>query len=244
MSGHSKWSKIQHKKGKIDGARSNLFTKLCKAITIAASHGGGDPDMNFSLRLAIDKAKISNVPKDNIEKAIKRGIGELAEGAVFEEIIYEGFGQGGIAFLIEAVTDNKNRAVSEIKHVFSKYEGSLGGPGCVQWQFDHMGVVRLGKDKKDMLGEKWSDLELGLMDAGVDDIIESEFGIELHCAIDKLQTVLEVIKKFAIDTEDSGLEWVAKETITLEENESASVAKLYDLLDELDDVEAVYTNEA
>lgn len=244
MSGHSKWSKIRHKKGKTDSARSNLFTKLCKAITVASAQGGGDPDMNFSLRLAIEKAKSGNVPKDNIEKAIKRGIGELSEGAVFEEIIYEGFGPGGTAFLVETVTDNRNRTVSEVKHAFSKFGGSLGGPGSVKWQFNHLGVIRLSKEKKDGLGEKWTELELDLMDAGVDDIVESEFGVELYSSVDKLQSVLESVKKFDIEPEDSGLEWVAKENITLAENESSSANKLYDALDELDDVESVYSNEA
>lgn len=242
MSGHSKWSNIQHKKGKADSARSSLFTKLCKAITLAASSGGGDPSMNFTLRLGIEKAKAANVPKDNIEKAIKRGTGELSEGVVFENIIYEGFGPGGVAFLVEAVTDNKNRTAPEVKHTFANFGGSMGGPGAVKWQFNRLGVVRIGESHKSKVISLKSEFELALMDVGVDDIIESEFGIELHSGIDKLQAVLETVKKFGIEPEDSGLEWVAKETITLSDSESESANKLYEALDNLDDVESVFTN--
>lgn len=242
MSGHSKWSKIQHKKGKLDTARGSLFTKLCKAITVAASQGGGDPDTNFSLRLAIEKAKSGNVPKDNIERAVTRGSGELSEGAHFEETIYEGFGPGGTAFLVEAVTDNKNRTVSEIKHAFSMFGGSLGGPGSVQWQFNRQGVVRMQNVEFKIQNEKNNDFQLELVDAGVDDIIESKYGVELRCPVEKLQLVLEVVKKFDIEPEDSGLEWIAKEEMTLSEDDGKKVEKLYEALDELDDVEAVYTN--
>jgi YebC/PmpR family DNA-binding regulatory protein len=243
MSGHSKWHKIQHKKGKADSARSNLFTKLSRAVTVAASSGGGDPAMNFSLRLAIDKAKAGNVPKDNIERAIKRGTGELNDGKIFEEVTYEGFGPSGVAFLVETVTDNKNRTVSEIKHAFSKFGGSMGGPGSVQWQFSNLGVIRISAEKKEGLGDKWSDLELDLMDAGVDDIIENELGVEFHCVPTSFQKVLEVINSYNLEIEDSGLEWIARETVNLGEQESVSVEKLYDTLDELEDVKAVYTNE-
>jgi len=244
MSGHSKWSKIQHKKGKTDSARSNLFTKLSRAITIAASQGGGDPEMNFSLRLAIQKGKEENLPKDNIERAIKKGTGDLNDGTVLEEVAYEGFGPCGVAFLVEAVTDNKNRAVSEIKYAFSKFGGSLGGPGSVQWQFERFGVMRLSKENKESVADKWSDFELALMDAGVDDIIDNEFGVELHSPVDNFQKVMEVVNSYNIEMDDSGLEWIAKETVSLNKEESDRVEKLYDALDELDDVRAVYTNEA
>lgn len=242
MSGHSKWSKIQHKKGKVDSARSNLFTKLSKAITMAASQGGGDPEMNFGLRLAIEKAKADNVPKDNIERAIKRGSGELTDETALEEIIYEAFGPFGTAFLIEVVTDNKNRAVSEIKHMLSKHDGSLGGPGSVQWQFNHLGVIRMKNEEFRMQNEKFSDFELELMDAGVDDIKEGGFGVELYCKIEKLQSVLEVVKKFEIKAEDSGLEWVPKEELKLSDEDEKKAEKLYEALDELDDVKSVYVN--
>ncbi len=245
MSGHSRWSKIQHKKGKTDKARSNLFTKLCRAITIAAQQGGGDPDMNFSLRMAIDKAKEGNVPKDNIERAIKNGTGELKEGVVLEEALYEGFGPGGVAFLVECVTDNKNRTVSEVKHAFGKNGGSMGGPGSVQWQFEHLGVVRIGESEKSKIKSLMSgnEFELSLIDAGVEDIIESEFGLEIRCARELFQKVLEAVQVFDLKIEDSGLEWVAKEEIDVEEAVSEKVGKLYEIFDELDDVKGIYTNE-
>ncbi len=242
MSGHSKWSKIRHKKGKADAARSNIFTKLSRGITVAAREGGGDLDMNFSLRLAVEKAKAANMPKDNIERAIKRGTGELKDGAVIEEILYEGFGPEGIAFLVDAVTDNKNRAVSEIKHAFSKYGGSLGGPGSVQWQFEHKGVIRFTTDKKNSIPD-WETAQLELMDAGAEDIIESEEGVEIITNMKQFQPTTKVFETLGIEADESGIEWIAKESLSLDEQASEKVEKLYDALDELDDVRSVFTNE-
>ena len=243
MSGHSKWSKIQHKKGATDAKRSNIFTKLGKAVTIAAQQGGGDPEMNFSLRLAIDRAKGANMPKDNIEKAIKRGTGEGAEGVQLQELIYEGFGPAGGAFLVGAVTDNTNRTGSEIKNAFSKAGGSLGGPGTVQWQFEQKGVVRFTADKKAQLSD-WDSTQLELMDAGVEDIKDAEDGVELFSARENFQKMMDVVNKFGIEPDDSGLQWIAKEEIDLDDETSEKVEKLYDTLDELDDVKEVYTNES
>lgn len=244
MSGHSKWHKIQHKKGAADAKRGNLFTKLTKAITVAAQQGGGDPDMNFSLRMAIDKAKQGNVPKDNIERAIKRGTGELKDGAEIQEVIYEGYGPGGIAILIEAITDNTNRTVGEIKHTLGKYGGSLGGPGSVKWQFARLGVVRLDESKKVKVESIKSDFELAVIEAGADDIIESEYGIEIRCPMDNFQKVLDAVKSLDIEPTDSNLEWIAKEENDTDEGVTASMEKLYDTLQDLDDVKEVYTNEA
>lgn len=243
MSGHSKWSKIQHKKGKIDKARSNIFTKLTRAVTVAAGQGGGDPDMNFGLRLAIDKAKVANVPKDNIERAIKRGIGELEGATTVEEILYEAFGPSGVAIIIEAVTDNKNRAVAEIKYVLSKYGGSLAGPGSVKWQFSLSGIVSIDKEQLTINKIDRDNLDLDLIEAGADDIIESEFGLEVHCPRESFQKVLEVIKFFNIEPADSSLQWVANEELKLDEESSRKTEELCDALDELDDVNNVYTNE-
>ena len=232
----------------MDSARSGLFTKLSKGITIAA-RGGGDPEMNFSLRLAIEKAKGANMPKDNIERAVKRGTGESGEGAVLEEILYEGFGPGGTAFLIETVTDNKNRTASEIKHAFLQFGGSMGGPGSVKWQFVRLGVIRLGENQiskacpraggDQKLG---ADFELELIEAGADDIVDNEYGMEIHCPIEKLQAVLGAVNKRELTPESSGLEWVAKENISLKEGESAAASKLYEALDNLEDVEEVFMN--
>lgn len=245
MSGHSKWHKIQHKKGKADAKRGNLFTKLCKAITIAAKEGGGDPDMNFSLRLAVEKAKQGNVPKDNIERAIKRGTGELTDGTEIQEIVYEGYGPGGIAVLVETLTDNKNRTVAEVKHAFSKYNGSLGGPGSVQWQFERLGVVTIGKEQSAKNNMDKDEFELALIDAGASDIQSHEEYTEIRCPMDAFQSVLEAVKAAGIeDPADAGLKWVAKELMDIDEATGEKMEKLYDALDELDDVNDVYTNEA
>ncbi|PIY93219.1 MAG: YebC/PmpR family DNA-binding transcriptional regulator [Candidatus Magasanikbacteria bacterium CG_4_10_14_0_8_um_filter_32_14] len=241
MSGHSKWHNIQGKKGKADKARSNLFTKFAKTITVAAQLGGGDVEMNFSLRLAIDKAKEGNMPKDNIDRAIKRGIGEL-EGGVLQEVIYEGYGPGGIALLIKTVTDNINRTISELKGVFNKFNASLGAKGSVQWQFENVTVVRITTENKTKISN-WDEAQLNLMDAGVDDIVESEEGVELIGAKEKFQSIMEVVEKLGIGVETSGLEWLPKETMEISPEHSASLEKLVDVLRDLDDIEDVYTNE-
>ena len=243
MAGHSKWHNIQHKKGKADKARSSLFTKLLRYIVVAAQQGGGDPDMNFALRLAIQKAKAGNVPKDNIERAIKKGIGETADGVVFEEGLYEGFGPGGVAILVEALTDNKNRAVSDIKYILSKKGGSSAGSGSVQWQFERKSVVHIAKDKKEAL-VNWEDIELELMDAGIDDISESEYGIEIISPVEQLKHILDICTKHTIESEDSGLEWIPKETIEIDTPTQEKLNNLLEALDENDDVKEVYTNVA
>lgn len=244
MSGHSKWHNIQARKGKVDKARSNIFTKLARLISVSAQQGGGDPEMNFSLRLAIEKAKAANMPKDNIEKAIKRGTGEDSDGAQLQEVIYEGFGPAGVAFLVECVTDNSNRTVSEVKNIFSKYGGSMGGPGAVKWQFSQLGVVCLAEDQRLKIKDQKDEFELALMDVGVEDIIEGEKGMEIRCGVENFQKMMEVVQKFGIDPNDSGLEWVAKETVSLDESQSEKVANLCEHFEDLDDVRAVYTNEA
>lgn len=241
MSGHSKWHNIQGKKGKADKARSGLFTKLAKTIAVAAQLGGGDPEMNFSLRLAIDKAKAGNMPKDNIERAIKRGSGEL-EGGTLQEIIYEGYGPGGVAILIKTVTDNINRTISELKGVFNKFNASLGAKGSVQWQFENVTMVRINAENKNKINN-WEEAQLTLMDAGVDDIRESEHGIELVGTKEKFQSIMETVEKFAVEVETSGLEWLAKETIELNPDQSESLFKLVEAVEDLDDIEDVYTNE-
>ena len=242
MSGQSKWHNIQVRKGKQDKMRANVFTKMARLITIAARAGGGDPDANFALRLAIEKARAANTPKDNIERAIKRGTGELADSAALEEILYEGFAPGGAAVLVEAVTDNKTRTVSDLKHIFANHGGALAGPGNVQWQFERQGVVRLGLDEKSKIKDQRSDFELKLIEAGADDLVESEYGLEILCPVDKLQSILGVIKSLQLQPDDSGIEWVAKEAIKVEPVLALQVEKLVEALDANDDVKAVYTN--
>jgi len=239
MSGHSKWHKIQHKKGKADKARSGLFTKLLKAITIAAQ-GGGDPTMNFSLRLAVEKAKAGNVPKDNIEKAIKRGTGELA-GEAIEEVLYEGYGPGGSALLVQCTTDNRNRTVAEVKHAFSKYGGNMGAAGSVQWQFAELAVILFSIEKRNQVAD-WDSLELALIDAGADDVIVETDYAEVRGPKDSFQKLLETLEQAGITPDDSGLKWVAKELLSLDEQTTASLDILIEHLEELDDVSEVFVN--
>ena len=243
MSGHSKWHKIQHKKGAADARRGGLFTKLLRGVTVAAQQGGGDPETNFALRLAMEKARFGNVPKDNVERAIKRGTGELKDEAAIAEAMYEGYGPGGIAVLIDAATDNPTRTVADIKHVFSKHGGSLGAQGSVKWQFARLGIIRVDNNQQSAIGNRKSEFELALIDAGADDIIESEFGIEIRCSVEKFQKVLEAVRSFGVEPADSGLEWVAKEEMTADDETSKQMEELYDALDELDDVREIYTNE-
>lgn len=241
MSGHSKWHNIQGRKGKQDKAKSGLFTKYAKMITVTAREGGGDPTMNFALRLAVDKAKAINMPKDNIERAIKRGTGELNDGTTLEEVLYEGFGPGGVGILVDCMTDNKNRTASDIKHLISKNGGSAAGPGAVQWQFVRRAVVRVGADKKTSIADRDA-FDMALIDAGADDIRESEYGLEILAPIEKFQKVLETVKAQGIEPDESGLEWVAKETMTLSDEHGAQMQAMYEALDEHDDVRAVFTN--
>lgn len=242
MSGHSKWHNIQGKKGKADKAKANIFTKISRAITMAAQSGGGDPTMNFSLRLAIDKAKEVNMPKDNIDRAVKKGTGELKDGVELQEVVYEGYGPGGVALMVESVTDNTNRALTEIKNVFTKMGGSLGSKGAVAWQFEYKAVLRISAEKRGEI-KNWEELELSLMDAGVDDIRESENGVELIGPKEKFQAMIEVLQKAGITPDSSGLEWMAKETLELSEEHSQALEQLIDGLHDLDDVKEVYTTE-
>ncbi|PIR04508.1 MAG: YebC/PmpR family DNA-binding transcriptional regulator [Candidatus Magasanikbacteria bacterium CG11_big_fil_rev_8_21_14_0_20_39_34] len=242
MSGHSKWSKIQHKKGKNDKARSAIFTKLLNAVTIAAQQGGGDPEMNFVLRLAIQKAKTENVPKDNIDRAVKRGSGEAGDGVVFQEGLYEGFGPGGVAVLVETLTDNPNRTISEVKHAFTKNGGSFGSSGSVSWQFEHLGRIYFDLEQAKKIAEKKEDFELACIEAGADDILEDEEGVEIRCAKEKLQKVSEVVQSFGIEPEDSALVWIAKEPVEVDAETSTKVETFYEALEENADVKEIYTN--
>jgi len=231
MSGHSKWATTKRKKESVDAKRSANFTKLANIISIAA-RAGGDPETNFKLRMAIDKAKEYSLPKDNIERAIKRGTGELV-GTQIEEITYEGFGPEGIAFIIEVITDNKNRAAAEVKHLLAKYGGSLAGPGSVMWQFERKGVIILDKPKLS------DEEELALIDAGVEDI-ETDDSVILYTNVENFNKVKETVEKLGIKTLEASLEYVAKEKVKPKNEET--VTKLYDDLEACDDVSNFYSN--
>lgn len=244
MSGHSKWHNIQGRKGKQDALRSSQFTKVAKLIAIAARNGG-DPAANFSLRLAIEKAKAVGMPKDNVERAIKRGTGEL-EGAQIEEALYEGYGPGGVAVLVKCLTDNKNRTVSDLKHIFSQYGGSLAGAGSVMWMFSQMGVIVIPLLPRGGVGGvagamSRDDFDLKMIEAGAEDIAE-DGELEIKTKMENFQKVLGVIKAMGIEPLESSLQWVAKDKVSVNAEVAEKLEKLFEELDASDDVDDYFTN--
>ena len=240
MSGHSKWSTIKHQKGAADAKRGVLFTKLSRDITLAVRDGGGgDPDMNFRLRLTLDKAKSSNMPQDSITRAIKRGTGEGgADGERLEEVVYEGYGPGGGAILLHAVTTNRNRTAADIRSAFTRGGGNLGDTGCVAWNFESKGVIAMEIDDEDRAEE----LGLLAIDAGADDIKIDEGLLEIFTAPDSLLTVQTALQDEGVTPETSEISMVPKTTVTLAEKEAEQTLKLLDALEDLDDVQKAYTS--
>jgi YebC/PmpR family DNA-binding regulatory protein len=236
MSGHSKWATIKRKKAATDAARGKVFTKIIKEITIAARDGGGDPDGNPRLRLAIQSAKGSNMPQDNIIRAIKKGTGEL-EGVKYEEITYEGYAPGGIAMLIESVTDNKNRTVAELRHLISKNNGSLGESGSVAWMFDRKGVVNVEKT-----GVTEDELMELILDAGADDLkTEGDF-FEVVCAIENFEKTRKAIEDKGYKIENASLQYIAKDLLPVDPAKVDEVIRCIEAIEDNDDVQNVYTN--
>jgi len=236
MSGHSKWSSIKHKKGAADAKRGKIFSRLNKEITVAARIGGGDPNGNPRLRTAIQAAKAENMPKDNIERAIKKGTGEL-EGASYEEVNYEGYGPGGVAMLIDCLTDNKNRTVADIKHLFDRHGGNIGEPGCVAWMFEKKGLIVLDKDKVDE--EILIDVAL---EAGAEDVRDGE--TEFEVVMDPAD--FEAVKK-AFDDADfkytlAEKSMIPQNTIKLEGKQANQMLNLMNALEDHDDISQVYAN--
>jgi len=239
MSGHSKWHNIQKKKGAADAKRGAVFTKLSKAITIAAKNGGGDPNFNFSLRVAIDNAKVANMPKDKIQKAIDRGTGE-GGAAELVEVIYEGFGPGGAAMLIQCLTDNRNRTVAEVKTIMSKNGGNVGNGGSVMWMFDKKGVVAFA----DTSVQDRDAFELAMIDAGAEDIQWDEGGVQIVSKVEDLKSVVDNVEALGITPDVAGIEYLPNQTVEIVgAEEKEKLEKLVDLLDEYDDVDAIFTNE-
>ncbi len=236
MSGHSKWSTIKHKKAALDAKRGKSWSKLGRAVTMAAKQGGGNPADNPKLRLAVEKAKADNMPKDTIEKAIKKGTGEL-EGSNYEEMMYEGYGSGGIAFLCKVVTDNRNRTAGEIKKVFERAGGNLGSPNCVAFQFSQKGVIVIPSSAASE--DKMMEIAL---DAGADDVQSSAEIHEITCSPDRFHEVKANLEKAGLAVQSADLVMVADNTISLELDHARKIKRLMDALDEHDDVEAVYTN--
>ena len=236
MSGHSKWSSIKHKKGAVDAKRGKIFTKLIKEITVAARMGGGDPDGNPRLRTAIAAGKAENMPKDNIARAIKKGTGEL-EGVSYEEVNYEGYGPGGVAVLVDCLTDNKNRAVADVKHVFERNGGNLGEPGCVAWLFEKRGLIVFEKDKVD----EEELLEITL-DAGAEDVREEESEFEVITGLSEFEDVKTAIDNSQLSYTLSEITMIPKNTVSLEGKKAQQMLKLMEGLEDNDDVSQVYAN--
>lgn len=237
MSGHSKWSTIKHKKGAADAKRGKVFTKIIKEITLAARLGGGDVEGNSRLRQAIAAAKAENMPKDNIEKAIKKGTGELEGGAAYEEVIYEGYGPGGVAVLVEVMTDNKNRTVAEIRHIFSKHGGNLGENGCVAWMFEKKGSLVFSKDviAEDQL------MEVAL-EAGAEDVREQESEYEVISDPGTFEEVKSAMEVAGIPCLLAEITMIPQNTVELEEGIAGQMLKLMEKMEDNDDVQHVYAN--
>jgi YebC/PmpR family DNA-binding regulatory protein len=236
MSGHSKWHSIKHKKGAIDAKRGRMFTKLIKEITIAARIGGGDAEGNPRLRKAIADAKVVNMPADNIKRAIQKGTGEL-EGGQLEELQYEGYGPGGVAMIVDVVTDNRNRTVSEIRHVFSKNAGNMGEAGSVSWMFHKKGYIAIDKSK----GDEETLMTLAI-DAGADDFSSDESVYEIYTTPDAFDKVLSAVKAKGIEPQTSEISMIPQNYIKVEGKTAQQVVKLMEALDEHDDVQHVYAN--
>jgi YebC/PmpR family DNA-binding regulatory protein len=236
MAGHSKWKQIKRQKGVTDAKRSQVFTKLGREVTVAAKRGGPDPEMNPRLRLAIEKAREANMPKENIERAIAKGSGEGGE-ANLEEIVYEGYGPGGAAIIIEALTDNRNRTVSDIRNALAKAGGSLGESGSVSWVFETRGVITLEPGGADA-----DDLALIAIDAGADDVKVDDGAVEVYTKPDALEDVRRALAEAGIGVASAEIAAMPKTTVALNSHQAGQVLRLLDKLDELDDVQRVSSN--
>ena len=236
MSGHSKWAGIKHKKAVIDAKRGKAFTKLVKEITVAAREGGGHPDSNPRLRTAILNAKAQNVPNDKIETSILRGTGQLP-GVVFEELIYEGYGPGGVAIIVEVATDNKNRGVSDMRYIFSKNGGNLGDKGSVAWMFSKKGLITIDKDKANE-----DDLIVIVLDAGADDVQVGDDSFEIITTPENFENVKDAIQEAGIETVLAEVSMMPQTFVKVEGKEALQVLKLMEVLEDYDDTQNVYSN--
>lgn len=237
MSGHSKWSTIKRKKGAADAKRGQLFTRLTKEIVVAAREGGSDTDSNFRLRLAVEKARANNMPKENIERAIRRGSGEDKDSAAFEELMYEGYGPHGVAFMINCVTDNRNRTVADLRHVLSKYNGSLGESGSVAWQFDRVAYFSFPQEGKD----PDQVFEIAV-EAGADDVKFDDDEIEIIGPVETFKLIADQLRQAKITPDEAGLKMIPTNELELSTEDTLQVMKVIELLEDLDDVQDVYSN--
>jgi len=238
VSGHSKWSTIKHKKGAADARRGKLFSKLSRAIMVAAKEGGSDPGSNLALQNAIDKARSYSMPKDNIERAIAKGAGEGTDGSIFETVVYEGYGPEGVAVLVEALTDNRNRTASDVRHLFTKFGGNLGATGAVAWQFERRGVVLVPAN-----GVDEDELVLAAADAGADDVERDGSTFVVSSSPEELTHVREALEAAGLELESAGLSMVPKTTVAIaDESTAKAVVRLVEGLEDNDDVQDVYAN--
>ncbi len=238
MSGHSKWSSIKHKKGAADAKRGKLFSKLSRAIIVAAKEGGGDPSGNLSLQNAIEKAKSYSMPKDNIDRAIAKGSGADADASAFETVVYEGYGPSGVAVIVEALTDNRNRTASDVRHTFAKNDGNLGGSGAVSWLFERRGVVLVPA-----AGTDEDELTLAAAEGGADDIALDGSSYQVLTAPESLAAVREAIEKAGFTIDSAELTMLPKTTVEVaDEGDAKKVLRLMDQLEDNDDVQDVYAN--
>jgi YebC/PmpR family DNA-binding regulatory protein len=240
MAGHSKWANIKHKKAKSDEKRGKEFTKIAKEITIAVrTGGGGDPDANSKLKLAIQKAKAINMPNDNITRAIKKGTGEL-ESDMLEEIVYEGYAPGGVAVMLEIATDNRNRTASEIRHYFSKNNGNLGESGCVAWMFNRVGLISIAREKVSMDEEEFM---LKALELGAEDVRDEEEQFDIVTSVDTFMEVKEALEKENFTIDEADIVLLPENTVEINDAEvAARIIKLVEMLEDHDDVQNVYTN--
>ncbi|KNF09244.1 DNA-binding regulatory protein, YebC/PmpR family [Gottschalkia purinilytica] len=238
MAGHSKWANIKHKKGKMDAQRGKIFTKLSRYITVAVREGGSDPEYNAALKSAIEKAKAENMPNDNIDRAIKKGAGDL-DGANYEEIIYEGYGPSGVAVFVECLTDNRNRTASDVRHAFDKFGGNLGSTGCVAWMFDRKGLIVIDKD--DNIDEE--EIMMQAIEAGAEDFSSEDEVFEITTSAEDFTGVRDTLKEAGYTFSTAELAYIPQNTSKLEEEKDIkNMVKLIDALEDSDDVQNVYHN--
>lgn len=240
MSGHSKWKNIQHRKGRQDAAKANAFTKISREIYMAARNGGGDPNTNFRLKVAIQKAKEVNMPNDNIERTIKKATGEI-EGVTYEEITYEGYGPGGVAVMVDTLTDNRNRTAAEMRHIFSRHGGNLGESGCVAFLFQRKGAIRIDREEEEVEIDE-DTLMLAAIEAGAEDVVMEPDEITIYTDPDALEQVKEELGKAGIPITSAEVTMVPTTNVKVTGEDAEKVLRLIDRLEESDDVQNVYAN--
>ncbi len=237
MAGHSHWASIKRKKEVVDAKKGKIFSKLARNITIAAREGGGDPNLNIKLQYAIEKARNANMPKDNIERAIQKGIGVAAGGEELYEYLYEGYGPNGVAIMVEAVTDNRNRTTSEIRHIFERYGGSLGASGCVSWLFEKRGLFVVDKEKADE-----DTLMMIALEAGAEDVLSVEQVYQVVCLPTDFEKIKKILNENNIPLESAEITWAPKSSIDVDETTGKKVIEFMESLEEHDDAQEVYSN--